>query len=81
MFTIISLRIIIILLFTLNNFRDKYKDKENVMEIYIANIILILIGAEVIAFILIIKLIAFPLSSFLENILDKMEKYLVNFLK
>ena len=81
MFTIISLRIIIILLFTLNNFRDKYKDKENVMEIYIANIILILIGAEVIAFILIIKLIAFPLSSFLESILDKMEKYLVNFLK
>lgn len=81
MFTIISLRIIIILLFTLNNFKDKYKDKENVMEIYIANIILILIGAEVIAFILITKLIAFPLSSFLENILDKMEKYLVNFLK
>lgn len=79
MFTIISLRIIIILLFTLNNFKDKYKDKENVAEIYIANIILI--GAEVIAFILITKLIAFPLSSFLENILDKMEKYLVNFLK
>jgi hypothetical protein len=51
------------------------------MEIYIANIILILIGAEVIAFILITKLIAFPLSSFLESILDKMEKYLVNFLK
>lgn len=81
MFTIISLRIIIILLFTLNNFRDKYKDKENVTEIYIANIILILIGAEVIAFILITKLIAFPLSSFLESILDKMEEYLVNFLK
>ena len=57
MFTIISLRIIIILLFTLNNFKDKYKDKENVAEIYIANIILILIGAEVIAFILITKLI------------------------
>ena len=81
MFTIISLRIIIILLFTLNNFRDKYKDKENVTEIYIANIILILIGAEVIAFILITKLIAFTLSSFLESILDKMEEYLVNFLK
>lgn len=81
MATIISLRIIIILLFTLNNFRGKYKDKENTMEIYFANIILILIGAEVIAFILIIKLIAFPLSSFLENILNKMEKYLINFLK
>lgn len=81
MFTIISLRIIIILLFTLNNFRDKYKDKKNIAEIYIANIILILIGAEVIAFILITKLIAFPLSSFLESILDKMEEYLVNFLK
>ena len=81
MITIISLRIIIILLFTLNNFRDKYKDKKNVLEIYFANIILIIIGAEVIAFILITKLIAFPLSSFLENILDKMEKYLINFLK
>ncbi|WP_339061659.1 hypothetical protein [Fusobacterium polymorphum] len=81
MATIISLRIIIILLFTLNNFRDKYKDKENIIEIYIANIILILIGAEVIAFILITKLIAFPLASFLENILDKIEKYLINFLK
>ena len=65
MITIISLRIIIILLFTLNNFRDKYKDKENVMETYFANIILILIGAEVIAFILITKLIAIPLSYFL----------------
>lgn len=81
MITIISLRIIIILLFTLNNFRNKYKDKENVLEIYIANIILILIGAEIIAFILITKLIAFPLSSFLEKILNKMEKYLINFLK
>ena len=70
-----------ILWFTWKNFDEEHKDEKDIWETYSANIILILLFAEVLSIIIIIQTIIIPLHTILVFVFDYLEKKIVNFIK